>query len=203
MLNMTAYEQLFNRVAEQFRWLKALPCDCYDPTTNYDVQRGCQKCLFGHVYFDQGIKRGLIGSQKRNVMNPELGWVQVREAVVTTMPDEVLFGQFDKLVLVERETLERSVMRRGDDTLPHEFIIEILMVVSGETVYQPGIDYEVDLTAGTINWLTAGPTQVYAIEYKHNPVYWFTGYDERPPRPAGNGLQTPPKGMLSLTPPQG
>lgn len=201
MLNPAAFELLRARSGERVQWLKALPCDCYDPTANYDAQRSCEMCTHGWVYHDMGERKALVSELKRHVLHPELGWTQISELVLTTFED-MRIGTGDKVVLLDRTALARERLHRGSDVLPHLYPVEVLTVADGSAVYAAGSDYRVNLSARTLAWLTSGPANVYAVEYTYRPEYWFAGDDLRPPRPAGlGGGQTPQRGTLSLDPP--
>ena len=204
MLNVSAFRATISRMGEDVAWYKAMPCDCYDPATNYDAQRSCDKCDHGFVYRNAGTVRALVASQKRWSMNPELGWVMQSELSITVMPDECRMGPLDKIVLLSRTELARERIQRGTDTLPHLMPVNVREVAGGETVYTVGVDYTVDLAARKITWLTAGPAKVYAVEYEYRPEYWYAGADMRSPRPANHaGALTPIRGTLSLSRPEG
>jgi len=203
MLNPAAWRILNLQSGERVQWLKAMPCDCYDPTANYDAQRSCTNCDHGWVYRDQGEQRALVAEQRRHILNPELGWVQFSELKLTTL-EGMRIGTGDKVVLLDRTALARERLHRGADTLPHLYPVEVLVVADGSTVYAAGSDYRVNLTTRAVTWVTAGPDNVYAVEYTYRPEYWFMGDDLRPQRPAGLGDgQTPQRGTLSLDPPSG
>ena len=192
---------MVRQMGERFRWLSASPCTCYDPTTNDDRERSCGKCERGQLYTDKGEQRGLVASLKRSVLHPDVGWVQQGELTLTTMPDEVLFGQWDKVVLLDREALARERVRRGGDTLPHPNPVRVLAVRDQDATYLQGRDFTFAPATGEITWLTEGPTGLYSVEYLYHPTYWHIGLDVRPPRPSGCDLQTPQRGLLSLAPP--
>jgi hypothetical protein len=203
MLNVEAFRQQLRRQGEQVRWLKALPCDCYDPRQNHDAQRGCTRCDHGQVYRDQGLVWALVGNLKRGMLHPDLGWLDESTVTITTMPDEAMFGTFDKIVLAGRVALQRARLHRGEDLLPHLYPVEVKVIADGDTVYVEGTDYTVDVTTRLVTWLTDGPANIYAAEYTARPIYWFAGQELRPPRPAHFGTaQTPMRGLLSLTPPE-
>jgi len=203
MLSVAAFRQQIAMQGEQFEWLKASPCSCYDPAQNYDAQGSCEVCDHGWVYRSQGVRRGLVSALKRSMLHPDLGWVQSSELTLTTMPDEVLFGFMDKVVLLERTVLERVRLHRGSDTLHHSYVVIVREISDAAGVYKPGTDYTVNLATGRVTWITDGPQNVYAVEYLRRPVYWHIGLDVRPPRPTGQSVQTPQRGLLSLAPPPG
>lgn len=202
MLNTAAYRQLMRSSGERVVWLKALPCDCYDPSTGYDQQRGCNTCSFGMVYREQPIGanvRVLIGQLRQNYEHPEFGLIQVGQLTVQTMPDEIRLGNLDRLVLLERRELARERVRRGDDLLDQDFPVQLEAVAGGETVYRVNTDCALDAANRKIIWQSGGPAEgsVYAVEYFYRPVYWFVAGEETPPRPVpGMHNMTPQKGFL-------
>ncbi len=204
MLNVSVFRATISRMGEDVAWYKAMPCDCYDPATNYDAQRSCDKCDHGFVYRNAGTVRALVANQKQWSMHPDLGWMMLSELAITVMPDECRLGAFDKVVLLQRTALARERVQRGADTFPHLMPVLVREVADGDTVYTPDVDYRVDLENRQVVWLTAGPTSVYAVEYEYRPEYWYTGSDMRSPRPAlFAGQMTPIRGTLSLSRPEG
>ncbi len=116
MLNPEVWRQAIRLSGEQVKWLKAMPCDCYDPASNYDHQRGCGHCLMGYLYREQTLPAGvqaLVQQVKRSFLHPELGWVQEGQLQVTTMPEEIALGPLDRLVLLQREMEARERLVRG------------------------------------------------------------------------------------------
>lgn len=206
MLNVSVFRNAISRMGENVAWYKAMPCNCYDPRTNHDAQRSCDRCVHGYIYRLQGTVRALVASQKQWAMNPELGWLKVSELSITTMPEDCRIGAFDKIVLLQRTALARERLTRGSDTMPHMMPVRVIEVAEGDTVFSPTSDYRVDLTARKIVWLSSGPSNVYAAEYEYRPEYWYAGANMREPRPVPPGndaAMTPIQGTLTLNPPEG
>jgi len=203
VLNPSPFTILVQAQGELIRWLKALPCQCYDPSQNYDGQRNCSLCDHGWVYRDQGTQQGLVANQKRSVLHPELGWITQEDVTLTVMPDELRFGRFDKVVLLARTNLARELLHRGADVLGQAYPVAVNEVADGTLVYVAGTDYCVNLTTGVVTWMTGGPTNVYAVEYTYRPLFWFAESELRPGRPTGAGeVMTPQRGLLLTAPPE-
>lgn len=207
MLNPEAYRQLILVHGEQFRWLKAMPSDRYNPATGLNEDRLDVHSDHGHIYFDRGVYRGLVTEQKRDMLHPEFGWVLAGALWLTTMPDEVLFGPFDKVVLLEREQVARERCVKGDDRLGQLYPFAAIAVADSTRVYRPDVDYRLDAQNRKIVWLDGGnaPEEgaTYSCEYRYRPVYWFLGENLRLPRPVfGSSLLTPQRGLLSIRPPE-
>lgn len=203
MLNANAFTVVLRTMGELVQWLKASPCDCYNPSLNYDQQRTCTKCSHGWVYQDKGTFKALVASEKHGVLHQDLGWVQERSLTLTVPADVARIGTGDRIVLLARTTLARVRMAHGTDVLPHLRPVELQSVKAGETAYNVGVDYTFDATTRTITWLLPTPPQFYAVEYTYRPEYFYLGQEERPPRPTGiAGQATPLKGTLTNTPPE-
>jgi hypothetical protein len=204
MLNLAGFQLGIDVAGERLEWYRALPCSCYDPVQNYDAQRGCDKCNHGQIYRSAGTATGIVTKQRSWVMHPELGWLQVSELSLQFMPADMRLGPYDKVVLLDRETLARERLHRGADTLAHLYPTQVNQIADDDTVYVAGTDYTVNLTTRAVTWLTAGPTNVYAVEYLYHPEYWFVFDSGQDTRPAG-GMQDPlpQRVKLSLSVPPG
>jgi len=207
MLNPEAYRQMIQVQGERFRWLKAVPSDQYNPATGLNQDRQDVHSDHGHLYLDQGVFRGLITQQKRDMMHPEFGWVLAGSLWLTTMPDEVRFGPFDKVVLLDRTQLARERCVKGEDNLGQVYPVQVLTVADSTATYVEDVDYRLDAADRRLTWLPGGSSPAdgatYACEYLYNPVYWFLGEGMRAPRPTfGTTIMTPQRGLLSLTPPE-
>ncbi len=198
-------------MGEEFTWVKAMPCDCYDPRQNYDAQRGCDVCDHGQVYESQGTQKGIVEAVKRDMLHPDLGWIQMGELTLTTIQADVPFGKFDKVVLTQRAEFERETLSRGADDLGHTYPVAVIEVRDSDTIYVQDTDYEFDDVNNQIDWLDGGdaPDNVYSVEYTHQPEYWHIGRGLQPsaPQPAagfGMVIGKPTRtGLLSLTAPEG
>ena len=209
MLNPYGFRLAIATMGEQFTWVKAMPCDCYDPRQNFDAQRGCDACDHGQVYESQGTCKGIVEAVKRDMLHPDLGWIQAGQLTLTTIQADVPFGKFDKVVLIQRAEIARETLSRGADDLGHTYPVAVIEVRDSTTIYVADTDYEFDDVNNKIVWLTAGPDNVYSVEYTHQPEYWHVGRDLQPAAPqpvAGYGLaigKPTQSGLLSVTAPEG
>ena len=161
MLNNEAFRQAIRIHGERVQLLRAMPCACYNPALNYDAQRGCDRCEHGYAYQAEAEARGLVTQQKHSMVHPEYGLIGQSQLYLTTMPDEVNFGPFDKVVLLERTGLARERAVRGTDELPHATPVEVLQVADTEyaapsPTYDEGDAF--DLVGATLQW--ASPVMV-------------------------------------------
>ncbi|MFA7086292.1 MAG: hypothetical protein WC145_06460 [Aliarcobacter sp.] len=205
MISIEAYRELIRRMGEQFRWLRAMPSDAYDPRLGLDGDREDIHSDHGHIYVDEGLRRGLLAQQKRDALHPELGWIHVGQLWLTVMPDEVRLAPWDKVVLVERTQIEMERIARGTDQLGQRYPVRILSVADSAAEYTEDVHWRLDLATRKIIWLTDGPEpgSIYGVRYEYRPVYWFLGGDYRSPRPVpGTEGYTPVRGLLSIAPPE-
>ena len=212
MLNPVAARQLISMQGETIRWFEALPCDCRDPGDPTFGDRYCGHCQFGNVYRERPLPasvKALVHSERHQFLHAEWGFVSVGDLYVTTMPDEIRLGDFDRVVLVQRQVPTKEIVRRGEgasDTLMQEFPLQVLTVADGDTEFVAGQDYNFDDEAGAIVWLEDGQTpggQVYTVHYLYAPVFWYTGSVMTAPRPMpGYSAQWPQTGRLELKHPQ-
>lgn len=206
MLPLEALRQQIRLQGETVRWLRAMPCNCYNPRTNsYD--RSCTLCSFGQVYTEETLAAGvrvLVGQLQTSYEHPEFGIIKVGSLFVRTMPDEILLGNLDRLVLTRRRLLTRETLTRGEtdsDSLAQPYPVTLRRVTSGDTEYVVGTDCELDVDGAAVTWLEGqdGPAAgaIYACEYQYAPVYWYVGAEEQPPRPVPFlDKDTPQKGFL-------
>ncbi len=205
MLNPEVYRQAIRVQGEQITWLKAMPCDCYDPGTNYDQQRGCTKCLFGYIYREQELTSGvkaLVTQVRRSFLHPDLGWVLEGELICTTMPDEIALGPMDRVVLLQREMTARERIVKGTDSLTHGDLAGVVEVSDSSGIYEAGTDYTVNLATGKISWLPGAqaPAEgaIYAVEYQYHPVFWYLSGELTVPRPTPlTETRLPQRGKLT------
>ena len=205
MINPEAYRELIHRMGEDFRWLRAMPSDAYDPRSGLEGDREDVHSDHGHLYTDNGLRRGLLAQQKRDALHPELGWIHIGQLWLTVMPDEVRLAPWDKIVLVERTQIEVERLQRGTDQLGQLYPVTVLSVADSAAEYTQDVHWRFDAATRKIVWLSDGPTAgaIYAVRYEHRPVYWFLGGDYRSPRPVpGTDVYTPVRGLLSISPPQ-
>jgi hypothetical protein len=192
---------MVNFIGERVEHWRAMPCTCYDPGKNWDRQRDCDQCSHGYRYDAPRTLQALVTNQRRWFVNPEIGWVAQSELHLTLPPGDDRLGRFDKAVLLARVSVATERMSRGNDTLPHLRPVRVLRVVEGDTAYNEGTDYTVDLSTRGITWLTDGPERVYAVQYEYRPEYWFAAAEERQPRPSGLGGPLAATYTLTLQPP--
>ena len=207
MLNPEAYRQLIQVHGERFRWLKAVPSDQYNPATGLNQDRTDIHSDHGHIYLDQGIFRGLVAEQKRDMLHPDFGWVLAGSLWLTVMADEVRFGTFDKVVLLDRTLLARERCVKGTDALGRLYPVAVVSIADSSGTYVQGVDYELDAAERKIRWLTGGNAPAdgatYAVEYTYNPVFWLVVEQTRVPRPFfGTSVPGPQRCLLSLAPPE-
>lgn len=183
------------------RLFRASPCTCYNSATN-DYDETCDLCEFGQVYTEETLDdevRVLVTEVKRRYVHPDFGFVQVGDMKAQSMPDEILLGNLDKLVLTERYLQQRETVLRGDDELSQLYPYDLRSVRDADTSYTAGVDCELDAAAGAITWNVAGPTagDNYTVEYFYHPSFWCLLSDETPPRPVPlNTTMTPQKTYL-------
>ncbi|MGD9497963.1 MAG: hypothetical protein AB7Y46_16790 [Armatimonadota bacterium] len=206
MLNPVACAHLIATHGERIRWFEALPCDCRDPgDPDFGDHRSCDKCQYGYVYREQpltGDERAMVTQIRREILSADLGLLQVGDLVLTTMPDQIPVGNWDRIVLVQRTVPKKEVVRFGEDTLGEEFPVEVMAVTAGTTLYACDVDYRLDRATRRIVWQAGGssPGQgVYAVQYVYNPVFWYVGSALKTGRPIpGRKMLMPQSGKLSL-----
>lgn len=203
MLNSAPVRLALQMRGEDFEWYQASHCDCYDPATRY-LDRGCTACKHGYIYADMGVKRGLVQSERKMLLHPEFGLVRVSELYLTVFADDIPLAPYDRIVLTARTARARERITPGEDVVPHEQPVEMLRLTAGGTLYLPDTHYVFSPTTGAITWMTTRPATVYSVDYTYHPEYWFLADDTRPPRPTVlSDAQTPLRGKLSITPPEG
>lgn len=208
-MNPEAYRQHIRQLGERVRWLKASFCSCYNPGTGvYD--RSCSLCSNGRIYREVDLDakvRVLVGTMRHRYAHPDFGIIEVGEARMTTMPDEIRMGTMDRFVLLDRTHVSRHRVTRGQDEVMEEpYPTALLSVSDSTTVYEVGTDVSLG-DDGALVWAPdAGPAAgtVVSVEYAYNPVYWYIMGEETPPRPLpnsiGNGF-SPQSGFLLRRPP--
>ena len=210
MLWATPFRAAIALQGERVRWLEAIPCECLDQRDpGYGDHRGCDKCQYGYRYTERslsGDERALITAVRRELMTPDFGIVRIGDLQCTTMPDELGFGDWDRLVLIEREATAKERVRKGTDLLAQEYPARLVSVQTSTTQYVEGTDYRLDAEQRKVVWIPGGaaPAEdtVYAVHYAYHPVYWYTGFELRVPRPAsGQDELMPQTGRLSLKAP--
>jgi len=156
MLNSEALRQAIHVGGERIQLLRALPCSCYNPSANYDQQRGCERCEHGFVYQSNTVGQGLVTQQKHVALHPEFGIISQAQLYLTTCADEVQFGPFDKVRLLDRTALARERAIRGADELPHAAPVAVLQVADTEyaelPLYAEGTDFE--LVDNYLRWVS-------------------------------------------------
>jgi hypothetical protein len=203
-MNPEVFRQAIRAGGERVRLIKAMPCTCYNPQENYDEQRGCGRCQFGQLYEEQTLAddvRVLITAVKKRYVHPEFGFVKVGDLTCQNMPDEILLGPLDKLVLVGRQMLQRQQVQKGVDTLSWPYPCTLRAVRDRDVKYTVDTDCELDAPNKQIVWLEGGDApgdgDTYTVEYLYNPVFWYLLGDESPPRPVPfNTTFAPQKGYL-------
>jgi len=205
MLNPAIERVKIMQLGEQIRWLKATPCDCYDPSTNYSEQATCELCEHGLIYTDEGGKRGIISQMKRDMEHPDIGWINAGTLTLTVDPAAFTLGKFDRIVLLQRTYQERETINVASNVLSHEYPTQILAASDRDATYVEGTDFRFNATTRTLTWITAGPDDVYIVEYGYNPVYWWCGVELTAARPAiptgASTARMPMVGLLTESPP--
>jgi len=207
MLNPIAARQLIATQGERIRWFEALPCDCRDPgDPDYGDFATCGKCQHGYVYRERMLPDGvkaLVYRERRQFLHADWGFVGVGELYITTMPDQIPLGNFDRVVLTERAMPKKELVRLGEDVLREEFPLVVLTVAEGDTEFVAGVDYSFDEAEGRIVWLDGGARPdgaIYTVHYRYAPVYWYTGSSMTAPRPMpGHSVQWPQTGLLQVS----
>ena len=73
MISIEAYRELIRRMGEQFRWLRAMPSDAYDPRLGLDGDREDIHSDHGHLYVDEPPPPRLLAQQKRDALHLNSG----------------------------------------------------------------------------------------------------------------------------------
>lgn len=200
------FRQQMRRQGQRVRWFKAMPCSCYDPGRNY-YDRTCTKCSFGQVLWEQTLDAGvrvLISQLKKSYEHPQFGIIEAGQCSISVMPDELLLGNLDRLVLLDRRELQRERVLQPEDpeeapVLAQDYPIELRMVCDDTTQFEVGADVTLDTADGSLTWLDNAPApgKLYAVEYFCNPVFWFINAEETPPshNPTFGG-ELPQRGFL-------
>lgn len=209
-LNPEDFRFLIAVHGEEVDWYKAMPCTCYNPANNdyeADGSRACPYgCEFGHQYLLQTIPAGVkafVAGVRREYIDPQLGLIQIGDANVITMPDEIPLAPPDKLVLKQRELMNRELLVKGGTESPvNRPVVRVTTVMAGAgTIYNEGVDWQ--LTDDAIEWLDGGNSPDegvnYSIEYVFRPTFWFLGIRNQAPRPSFvSDALLPMRGVLTL-----
>jgi hypothetical protein len=213
-LTAAPYKLAIRLHGERVRWFKAMPCSHANAALDYDAGASCPDCEHGFRYREVTLPnevRALIQTVKRAQSHPDIGIFMEGSLQLTAMPDELPLGQFDKLVLLQREQQARERVVRSEedgDALARPFVARVIEVSDDDRVYKAGKDYEADAEAGVIAWLPGGEAPqagaTYSCQYLYHPVYWFLTGELSVPHPdeMGSGF-LPLRGFLTEKYPEG
>ncbi|HEY0076807.1 MAG TPA: hypothetical protein VGB77_22175 [Abditibacteriaceae bacterium] len=179
----------------------ATPCpDCQNQNAANESSRseGCEyDCEDGQIYSSLALAADVVAviyDYNKDIYVPEFGRVPSGQAKWISMANQITLGNQDRVVLMDREEEARQIIERGDDTLSHPFVFEVLRIEQGLTQFVEGEDWELvtgtqdnagnPFTPSSINWLTDGPGEgeTYSIMYLRRPRLIFRGDAQRPAR---------------------
>lgn len=198
---------------------RATPCPfCLNQDAANESSRaeGCPyNCEDGQIYSLLDLPPDVVVvvyDYNKGVYRPEFGRVPSGEAKWISMANQVTLGNQDRVVLKDREEEARQIVERGEDTLSHPFVIEILRVEQGMRQFEEGEDFE--LVVGTednagnpfepsqIHWLNSGPDvgENYSVTYLRHPRLVYRGDDMRPARRNFEGAKLVQRLTLTILP---
>jgi hypothetical protein len=212
VLNTEAYRVLMHQpgTGETFRWFKGWPTTGWAPAQGVLDDRTDTDSDHGYVYEDKGTFTGLVSEQKRDRIHSEFGIIAAGTLWLTTMQDEVEFGQRDFIVLLERNQIYQDRLKHGTADVLHfglvaggSYVQSVGRVQDNAKIYSNGQDWRYDAETNSITWIEGGSAPasgaIFIAQYHVSPVYLYFGESVRSPRPVGGG-QTPQKGFLQLAP---
>jgi hypothetical protein len=157
------------------------------------------------VYVEQSTGlalKAIVTEVKKEYMHPDFGLLQVGDLMLRTMPQTMLIGTWDKIVLLDRtfEQWDRLLKGTRDSLTNITQVSEITTVCAGAVTYAEGTDW--NFTApGTITWIGGGDAPangaVYAARALYHPTFWYVGSARTGGRPAAVG-NMPVMGRLVL-----
>ena len=201
------FRKAIRRHGKLVEWWKAIPTSDYNPETNAYDRDSDTATEYGHIYVKQTLDnsvRALIQQVTKEVVDPNIGMIQVGDLHISFMPDEINPVRMDKFVLLETVETTREVHDKDvADVLHQADVVDIVSVQSNDgTVYVEGVDFELD--GAEIVWLdgdeSASPpagAPGYVVEYRYHPVYWYLGVRGQT-RGEQDGVPLPCNGVLTL-----
>lgn len=198
MLNPCAYRQMISSQGETIRWFQARLSDQYNPATNYDPRTAP---ALGAEWVERLLSasvKALIFGVKSSFLHPEIGWVRTGDLQCMTMPDEIALGHLDRVVLTQREMIERERVVKGEDTLRHPYPESVVTIYDDDRTY---LNATLDTATRVLTWgagVVPATGATYIVEYKYHPVFWYIGDEQTVPRPSGkDAARLPQKGLLT------
>ena len=164
------------RLGEQIRWLRRLPCPCTNPETR-EAERDCTRCGGSrYMHEERAITayRALVTNQMPRELIGQLGQFQIGDVLCQTMPDEIPLSQFDVVIVPGRIEEDAALLVKGSsEALPAWPVVELIVVSDGATEYEVGTDGELAADEKTISWIGAEPDEgaTYSVRYRYAPTY--------------------------------
>jgi hypothetical protein len=156
----------------------------------------------GMIYNEQSLAstvRCMVYQTSRDFYDAEQNILYPRGSTgISTMPDEVQFARYDRIILTAAKWFTREIVTRaasGNDALNHPYPHSIVRVRINNTV-QATTRYQ--MTSGAVQWLNNAPATGtnYAVEYLYHPVYEFLGNEQGVVQQGSDGLFLPQRGVF-------
>lgn len=177
------YRELLSRRGESVRWWRASRCPCYNKQGGYQDTK-CPLCGGKAVIYSEqlnisGYRAGMRGVSEHKEFLAQ-GVLLAGDVQITSMPDELAFGEGDIILLPTRRLRYSESMLRGTsdrERLKH-WASDIVEVRDLSKTYTVGEDVQV-LVGGLddywLLWKEGGKSLEtgtnYSVIYHHYPLY--------------------------------
>jgi hypothetical protein len=203
------YRSLIRRRGESIRWFKSFRCVCNNPREN-QYSRNCpHKCYMGYRYEEQVVPKhhkAAITGAKWQVQPVDIGLVQLGDANVIVMPDEIPLNRPDRIILIQRFLVGRELVKKGEDNLVNRPVAKVTYVGDDDgNRYQEHIHWR--LVNDKIVWIEGADQpkmhEYYSVEYYFHPSFFFLENNKIAPRPTTFATTTllPLRGLLTYAHP--